>query len=371
MATYLEFVARAARAPGLSAAQLAALAACSADLSALEQLTASELAKLGIGTRAIAWLLAPDHAQVDCDLHWASRTQTHLIAVHDPHYPALLRQSAGAPPVLFVRGRIEALSEPQLAMVGSRNPSAGGKDTARDFAAFFAHAGLTITSGLALGIDAACHEGALAAHGLTIAVCGHGLDSLYPKEHQSLAERIIDSGAVVSEFPPGVPPLRGNFPQRNRVIAGLALGTLVVEAARDSGSLITARFAGEAGREVFAIPGSIHNPLSRGCHQLIRQGAKLVESGADVLGELQLPLLSQVLAPPLTATSNTSKPAPPLDNEYKILLDALAFEPTSVDTLVERTGLPSESVASMLLILELEARVQPHPGGRFSRTPGP
>ena len=254
-------------------------------------------------------------------------------------------------------------------MVGSRNPTAGGRATAREFAAFFARAGLTITSGLALGIDAACHEGALAGGGPTVAVLGCGLDQIYPREHQALAERIAATGAVISEFPPGTAPLPAYFPQRNRIIAGLSHGTLVVEAAQRSGSLITARLAGVAGREVFAIPGSIHNPLARGCHQLIRQGAKLVERPEDVLCELKISLVAQLVA---SAPARTSAPqaAPALDKEYKILLDALAFEPASVDSLIERTGMNSESIASMLLILELDGHVAPHPGGRYSRMAG-
>ena len=200
--------------------------------------------------------------------------------------------------MLYVLGSVASLSEPQLAMVGSRNPTAGGRATAREFAVSFARMGLGITSGLALGIDAACHEGALAAGGVTVAVLGCGLDSVYPTEHEALAARIAASGALVSEFPPGTPALQAHFPQRNRIIAGLAHGTLVVEAAQRSGSLITARLAGIAGREVFAIPGSIHNPLARGCHQLIRQGAKLVEGVEDVLAELKISLSDQLLVNP-------------------------------------------------------------------------
>jgi DNA processing protein len=251
-------------------------------------------------------------------------------------------------------------------VVGSRGPTAGGRDTARRFAAWFAGAGITITSGLALGIDAACHEGALQAGGLTVAVLGCGLDTCYPRENAALFQRIQRSGALVSEFPPGTPALAANFPQRNRIIAGLAHGTLVVEAASRSGSLITARLAGAAGREVFAIPSSIHNPMARGCHELIRQGAKLVEKPEDVLVDLKISLSSQLLAIPVSGTAN----GPPLDKAYKILLDALAFEPASVDTLIERTGLNSESIASMLLVLELDGHVAPHPGGRFSRMAG-
>ena len=272
--------------------------------------------------------------------------------------------------MLYVRGDVLCLSDPQLAMVGSRNPTAGGKSTAREFAAHFARAGLTITSGLALGIDTACHEGALAGAGLTVAVLGCGLDRVYPPENQALAQRIAASGAVISEFPPGTEPLPACFPQRNRIIAGLSHGTLVVEAAQRSGSLITARLAGVAGREVFAIPGSIHNPLARGCHQLIRQGAKLVERADDVLCELNISLMAQLVASTPKQPHLPKEGAATLDKEYKILLDALAFEPASVDSLIERTGMNSESIASMLLILELDGHVAPHPGGRYSRMAG-
>src|SRR5262249_33513864 len=214
---------------------------------------------------------------------------------------------------------VELLSAPQLAMVGSRSPTPVGRATAREFAAWFAGAGLTVTSGLAVGIDAASHEGALAGGGETIAVYATGLDRVYPAEHAALAQRIRARGALVSEFPPRTPPLRGHFPRRNRVIAGLSLGTLVVEAARESGSLITARAAVDAGREVFAIPGSIHSPLARGCHQLIKNGAKLVEEGMDVLSELRFSVAKELVM--------TRQPEPPkpreLDKEYEMLLDAL------------------------------------------------
>jgi DNA processing protein len=356
----------AARTPGLSADLLARLATESPDLSLLDHPDANTLARHGLTTRAIQWLLAPDAARVDADLRWLDTAGGTVLPATDARYPDLLRRSPGAPGILFVLGDSAALCEPQLAMVGSRNPTAGGRASAREFAAFFARAGLTITSGMALGIDAACHEGALSAEGLTIAVLGHGLDEVYPPQHKALAGRIQASGALVSEFPPGVPPLREHFPRRNRIIAGLAVGTLVVEAARESGSLITARLAGDAGREVFAIPGSIHNPLVRGCHQLIRQGAKLVELADDVLAELKISLTDQILA----GAAPGSKKDPALDKEYKILLDALAFEPASVDSLIERTGMNSESIASMLLILELDGHVAPHPGGRYSRMAG-
>jgi DNA processing protein len=271
----------------------------------------------------------------------------------------------GAPAALYVQGSVAALSSPQLAMVGSRSPTPAGRATAREFAAWFSRAGLTVTSGLAVGIDAASHEGALAGGGVTIAVYATGLDRVYPAEHTALARRIRAQGALVSEFPPRTPPLRGHFPRRNRLIAGLSLGTLVVEAARHSGSLITARHAGEAGREVFAIPGSIHSPLSRGCHQLIKDGAKLVEEAADVLSELNFSLRKEAV----TMSKPESRKPRELDKEYEMLLDAVGFEPATIDVLVARTHLPGESVASMLLILELEGRVAALPGGRYGRLP--
>jgi len=308
-----------------------------------------------------------DEPAVEADLQWIATSGAQLVPCTSPAYPPMLARTAGAPPVLYVLGDVEVLSMPQLAMVGSRNPTAGGRSTAKDFATFFARSGLTITSGLAIGIDTACHEGALAADGLTIAVCGCGLDRIYPPQNAALAARIREQGAIVSEFPPRSPPLRAYFPQRNRIISGLSLGVLVVEAARQSGSLITARLATEQGREVFAIPGSIHSPLSRGCHKLIREGAKLVEEAVDVLSELAIPLREQILTSASAKLADASSAASALDMPYKILLDALGFESAGIDALAERTGFPGESVASMLLILELEGRVAPHPGGRYGR----
>jgi len=356
----------AARTPGLDAAAMDSLAAGCADFTLLEKPEPDALERAGLKTAAIQYLMRPDAERIDADLRWIGTSGCRLLACTDPQYPKLLRISPSPPPVLYSLGVHETLCEPQLAMVGSRNPTAGGRATAREFAARCARIGLVVTSGLALGIDAASHEGALDAGGRTVAVVGHGLDSLYPAEHRWLADRIANSGAVVSEFPPGTPPLARNFPRRNRIIAGLSHGTLVVEAARESGSLITARLAGAAGREVFAIPSSIHNSQARGCHELIRQGAKLVEELEDVLAELKISLLDQLLADPAVTAASPAT----LDKEYKILLDALAFEPASVDTLIERTGMNSESIASMLLILELDGHVAPHPGGRYSRMAG-
>jgi DNA processing protein len=323
-------------------------------------------ADLGLTTRAATLLRNPDEAGIDADLRWLERSGAALLAATDADYPPLLRESPDAPAVLYVLGDPSLLSAPQLAMVGSRSCTAGGRATARQFAAWFARAGLGITSGLALGIDTASHEGALDAGGFTVAVLGCGLDICYPSRNRALFDRIAAAGAVVSEFPPGTEPRPAHFPQRNRIIAGLTSGTLVVEAATESGSLITARLAGVAGREVFAIPSSILNPMARGCHELIRQGAKLVERPEDVMAELKISLVSQLLAQPSASPANGAV----LDKEYKILLDALAFEPASVDTLIERTGLNSESIASMLLVLELDGHVAPHPGGRYSRMAG-
>jgi DNA processing protein len=348
---------------GLSARQLAQLAALSPSLDMRELTVTGGFAALELTTRMAALLTHPDETAIDADLRWVAHSEANFLAATDARYPALLRETPDAPAVLYVLGDVGSLADPQIAMVGSRSCTAGGRDTARRFAAWFARAGLAVTSGLALGIDTASHEGALQAGGSSIAVLGCGLDICYPRENQRLLERIVQSGAVVSEFPPGTEPRPALFPQRNRIIAGLSSGTVVVEAASRSGSLITARLAGTAGREVFALPGSIHNEMARGCHELIRQGAKLVEKPEDILSELKIPLSAQILA---TSPPNPSG-GPMLDKEYKILLDALAFEPAGIDTLIDRTGLNGASIASMLLVLELEGHVAPHPGGRYSR----
>jgi DNA processing protein len=354
---------RLARAPGLAAGHLRALITAGGDLEHACTRAALDAVPLPAGARAC--LASGDEADIDADLAWAADSGTQLLLCTDPDYPPLLAATSGAPAALYVQGSAALLAAPQLAMVGSRSPTQAGRATAREFAAHFARAGLTITSGLALGIDAASHEGALQGGGATIAVCGTGLDRVYPAEHAGLAARIRECGALVSEFPPGTPPSRRNFPLRNRIISGLTLGTLVVEAGRESGALITARLALESGREVFAIPGSIHSPQSRGCHQLIRDGARLVEAAADVWGELKISVGKE----PLTGAPAPAGSSPVLDKEYEMLLDALGFEPATIDALVARTGLPSESIASMLLILELEGRIQALPGGRYGRVP--
>ncbi len=310
-------------------------------------------------------------SQVDLALAWLGQDteRHHLLTLASANYPGLLRGLADAPVLLFVKGDPNLLGEPQLAIVGSRNPSPGGRENALNFAAFLSRCGLLITSGLALGIDGQAHRGALQQDSPTIAVCGTGLDTVYPAAHGQLAEDIARRGALVSEFFPGTPPQRANFPRRNRLISGLALGVLVVEATLRSGSLITARLAAEQGREVFAIPGSIHNPMARGCHRLLRDGAKLVESGEDVLTELG-PLLSSQIDPPTIGPHPVVSPALPdttLAKEYSDLLLACGSDPVSVDQLAERTKLTTAEVSSMLLILELQGYVASGAGGRYTR----
>jgi len=363
----LRAVALLARAPSLVAEHVRALVAATGSLEAAAAVGSRVVPGVELPPAAREFLARPDHAAIDADLKWIDASGAHVIPCTAPEYPVLLSNTSRAPAALYVLGNVAALSSPQLAIVGSRSPSPTGRDTARDFARFFARAGLTITSGLALGIDAASHEGALQEGGLTVAVCGRGLDAVYPRRHASLAARIREQGALVSEFAPRTPPLAPHFPQRNRIISGLSFGTLVVEAARTSGSLLTAQHALEQGREVLAIPGSIHNPLSRGCHKLIREGAKLVECAEEVLLEIANFLQPQSLAAQSGPSRTAVAAGPVLDKEYEILLDALGFEPASIDVLVARTGLPSDSVASMLLILELQGRVAPHAGGRFGR----
>jgi DNA processing protein len=327
----------------------------------------SELpASLDLHAEARAFLRAPDRSAAEQDQAWMQKTGAQLLAVTEPGYPPLLRQIPDPPFALFVRGDAALLAEPQLAMVGSRSPSVEGRRNAEEFAEYLAKCGLVIVSGMALGIDAASHRGALKG-GKTVAVWGTGLDKPYPPRNRELAQQILEQGVIVSEFPPGTPPLPTHFPRRNRIISGLSVGTLVVEAAKQSGSLITARLASEQGREVFAIPGSIHNPMSRGCHRLLRDGAKLVESAADILEELG-PLLGLEAAPAMvTGGEPAGTQAPGEDPEYQLLLNSLDFAPTSVDALVERTGLTPDVVSSMLLMLELQGHVEAAPGGRYSR----
>jgi len=323
-----------------------------------------QLLQLGLKQSTIDALRKPEERLIARDLEWLDGPGNYIITCHDPVYPVLLSQLPDPPPLLYIHGNVSLLSEPQLAMVGSRNPSGSGQQTAVDFARHLASAGLVITSGLAAGIDAACHQGALDANAPTIAVMGTGLDQVYPARHRNLARQIAEQGSLVSEFPIGTAPKPGNFPQRNRIISGLCLGTLVVEAAIRSGSLISARYALEQGREVFAIPGSIHNPLARGCHHLIREGAKLVETAQDIIDELG-PLAGACI--PLPAAREEITEAHQLGEEYLQLLDSIGFDPTSIDQLVERSGLTPAEVSSMLLQLELSGYIASSPGGTYNR----
>jgi len=333
----------------------------------------------GLRDDAVAWLTAPDAARLDADLRFLAESGTVLVPWGSPHYPTLLAASPDAPLLLFVRGDPALLAAPQLAVVGSRNPTSNGARDAAAFAAELCRAGLVITSGLARGIDGEAHRGALAGGGRTIAVCATGLDRVFPASHRALAREIVErGGALVSEFPPGAQALRHHFVERNRIIAGLALGTLVVEAAAQSGSLITARYALEAGREVFAIPGSIHSPLSKGCHRLIRDGAKLVETARDVVEELGA-LAELVLAPATRQRERDDAPrdaaaaAPDAlpDEEGARVLHEVGWEPTPFDLIVQRSGLPTPVVSSALLMLELQGRVSAAAGGRYSRITPP
>jgi DNA processing protein len=337
--------------------------------SARAVVTASEAgwdrAVLSAETRA--FLSSPRAIPRTCERRWLNSAGHYLIPFTDPQFPALLLPIPECPIALYVSGNLGALAEPQLAIVGSRNPTAQGRETALQFAEHLGERGLGITSGVAEGIDACAHQGALLAQGITVGVLGAGIDVVYPRCNQPLYENIERRGALVTEFAPGTPPRRGNFPRRNRIIAGLSLGTLVVEATRRSGSLITARLANNYGRDVFAVPGSIHSPLSRGCHELIKDGAKLTETADDILAELNF---SAFFANDLAQAAHASQPLrriSGLDKDRKILLDALGFDPVDIDKLIVRTGFKPEAVSSMMLILELEGHVQAAPGGRYSR----
>jgi len=352
--------------PGLGPAHFNKLLETFHSPEAILDASQTQLQSSGLSTKLCQSLKETDEKQLQHVLSWLeSSANHHLVCINDQQYPALLKSIHDAPLVLFVHGEVALLSQHQIAMVGSRNPTRGGQETAYAFAKHLASTGLIITSGLALGVDGASHQGALDTGSPTIAVTGNGLDRVYPARHRDLAHQIAEQGALVSEFPPGTKPLPHNFPRRNRIIAGLSLGTLVVEAAQKSGSLITAYKALEQSREVFAIPGSIHNPLARGCHQLIRQGAKLVETAQDVLEEL-----SSIAQASFEMSESPAKPVgvPPVQDEsHQVILDAMAYDPVNIDTLANRTGMTAHDISSILLILELEGTISSQPGGRYIR----
>ncbi len=335
------------------------------------QASQSKLRSIGINQTVIDGIKTPEIASVQRDLAWLEYENHHILTIQDPLYPTLLKQIPDPPCVLYVLGNANLtatlLNDPQLGIVGSRNASVYGKEISTSFAKKLASNGLVITSGLASGVDGAAHRGALQADiGSTIAVAACGLDRVYPAEHRQLAEQISQRGLLVSEFPIGTSPMPGHFPRRNRIISGLSLGTLIVEASLKSGSLITARLALEQGREVFAIPGSIHNPLSKGTHNLIRNGAKLVETVEDVLEELKHHIDLNALSSEQNIAVNTQNTLP-LDPQHEKILNSMGHEPISIDTLIERCGLEVGEVSSILLILELNNQVAHHGNGIYMR----
>ena len=287
---------------------------------------------------------------------WLDDPVNHIVTLGDTDYPQLLLQTADPPPLLYVKGRRELLNRPALAIVGSRNATAQGIANAEEFAHALSDAGITIASGLAIGVDAAAHRGGLAGAASSIAVVGTGLDVVYPARNRELAHQLAAQGTLISEFALGTPALGANFPRRNRVISGISRGCLVVEAALQSGSLITARFANEQGREVFALPGSIHSPLAKGCHALLKQGAKLVDSANDILEELNL-----------GAVTPTAHEVPALDVDAARLLDLLGYEPSSLDALCARASLGANTISTLLLKLEMHGLIENLPGGRYQR----
>ena len=322
------------------------------------------------GYAALNAVVKPDVARRICDgtlsneiqptLEWLEQPQNHLITLADEDYPQPLLQTADPPPLFYLKGRRELLGSRFFAIVGSRNATPQGVINARDFAKNLSDSGFCIVSGMATGIDAAAHRGGLNGAASSLAVVGTGLDTIYPVGNHKLAHELAENGALITEFPLGTPPKAQNFPRRNRIISGLSAGCLVVEAALRSGSLITARLSAEQGREVFAIPGSIHSPHSKGCHALIKQGVKLVECAEDILtefnwyGTIPAPLKSAGTALPIQETDN-------------VLLTALGFDPVDIDTLAARSGLTSQNVCAMLLRMELDGHVALLPGGMYQR----
>ncbi len=357
-----------ARAPATNRTRLELLKHCPS-VQTLFSPEQESLRSLKLPPKLRRYLKSPDLKAVSRDRRWLESSGARLLHLGHPEFPPLLGAIDDAAVVLFLRGDSSALRVPQIAVVGSRNPTHAGREHAAEFARALAELELGVTSGLAVGIDAAAHAAALAAGGVTVAVAGSGLDRVYPSVNAALAEAVSESGALLSEFPPGAPPRAEHFPRRNRLISGLSLGVLVVEAALRSGSLITARLAADQGREVFALPGSIDNPMSRGCHRLLRDGAKLTESVADIVAEIA-PLLLSMGACDVDPMENKAAPQVPAKVESAseiCLLRALGHDPASVDTLVERTGLTAEVVSSILLALEMQGYVSSAPGGLYSR----
>ena len=343
--------------------------------SAVVAASTRDLTRFGLSDESASAITRPDEAKIESDLHWLAGANHHLLCWDDDDYPVLLRRINQPPAALFVDGDPGCLWQPQIAVIGSRNPTAGGLDHARDFAATLARQGMTITSGLASGIDTAAHVAAMDVGALTIAVNGTGLDRVYPRSSVVVAERIRTQGAMISELPLGSPPKRQHFPSRNRIISGLSLAVLVIEAGLNSGTLITARKAAEQGRDVFALPGSLNNPMAKGCHRLIREGARLVETTSDIMQELG-PVAAELqmeIRQRLDLTENGPKKPVKVqqalleDDDYRSVWDILSFDPKPVDVIIEQSGFSAREISSMLLMLELNGLVKNHGNGRYVR----
>jgi DNA processing protein len=345
--------------PGVSPRVLAGLLKALGGPAEVRGASRANLATLVPAQLAAAIERGPEPALLERTLSWIAESGHALVAWDDADYPRALLTISDPPPAFYYSGRRELLNRPSIAIVGSRNATAQGTENAESFATALSVAGFTIASGLALGIDAAAHRGGLSAAGSSIAVIGTGPDRIYPAANRDLGHRLAAEGGLLSEFPLGTPPLPANFPRRNRLLSGLSRGVLVVEATLASGSLITARFAAEQGREVFAIPGSIHSPFSKGSHRLIRDGAKLVETAQDVLEELG--------GPASPGNAATRALAPDLEGDAGRVLDALGHDPSGVDALTARTGLAAGAVSAALVELELSGRIAPVLGGLFQR----
>jgi DNA processing protein len=361
-------------APSLGGASLIRLIEKLGSVSAVVEAGTHDLLGHGLSDEAAKAIAQPDEAQIESGLQWLSEPNRHLVCWDDDVYPVLLKRINGPPAALFVEGDPGCLWQPQIAVIGSRNPTAGGLDHAKDFATTLARQGMTITSGLASGIDTAAHTAALDAGAMTIAVNGTGLDRVYPDSSRPVAERIRSQGAMVSEFPLGSPPRRRHFPARNRIISGLSLAVLVVEAGLNSGTLITARKAAEQGRDVFALPGSLNNPMAKGCHRLIREGARLVETAADIMqelgpiaSELQIELQQMLDRPAEEDTTEKNKHNLLDDSDYGAVWEVLGYDPKPMDVIIEQTGLSAREISSMLLMMELEGLVKKQGAGRYVR----
>lgn len=349
-------------------------------VSAVASASARDLIRSGLNEQAATAISKPDEAQLEAGLQWLSHPDHHLLCWDDDAYPVLLRRIPNPPAALFIDGDPGCLWQPQIAVIGSRNPTAGGLAHARDFAATLARQGMTITSGLASGIDTAAHQAALDAGALTVAVNGTGLDLVYPSSSRKVAGRIRTQGAMISELPLGSPPRRQHFPSRNRIISGLSLAVLVIEAGLNSGTLITARTAAEQGRDVFALPGSLNNPMAKGCHRLIREGARLVETAADIIqelgpvaAELQMEIRQRLDLPEATPQATDRATVRATENlledaDYRTVWKSLGHDPKPIDVIIEQTGLSAREISSMLLMMELKGMVKKHSSGRYVRT---